>query len=575
MRHRIPLKDRPLNPMALKQLLDAGQDPVLAELLARRGIEHLDSLDPSLTRLPPPGSLLQAEQAFESISQAILSHQRLLIVGDYDADGATATAVLMRGLTRLGAQAQFLVPDRMRMGYGLTPALVSKAAESFGTQPPDWLITVDNGISSIEGVRAAQALGIQVLVTDHHLPGPALPDCLILNPHQPGCPFPSKHLAGVGVAFYLVMGVRAWLARKAPEHFQGDPPRIDDLLGLVALGTVADLVKLDDTNRRLVRQGLARIQRQQAGPGITALLEVSNRDPSQASAADLGFALGPRINAAGRLSDMTLGMRCLITDDPEEARRLAHQLDQLNQERRQLQADSQDQALLQLSDLAIESGPSDRYSIVLTHPDWHPGVVGLVASRIKDRVHRPTLVFAADDAGKLRGSGRSIPGVHLRDTLEFIHSHHEGLIETFGGHAMAAGLTIAPSAFEAFAQAFEDAVRQFCDPDLLEPELLTDGPLLPAHHHPALAEQIESMVWGQAFPTPVFRNRFQVGAQKRLKDRHLKLELRLEGRPQPLEAIWFDGPDQLEGEVELAYELGLNRWNGQTRLQLLIRAAAG
>ncbi|MFM1859488.1 MAG: hypothetical protein RL133_988, partial [Pseudomonadota bacterium] len=280
MRHRIPLKDRPLSPQAMEHLVQAGQDPVIAALLARRGIERIESLDPSLVRLPPPRALLHADAAFEAIGQAILLKRRMLIVGDYDADGATATAVLMRGLTRLGATPRFLVPDRMRMGYGLTPALVAKAAQSFGDTAPDWLITVDNGISSLEGVKAAQALGMQVLVTDHHLPGPSLPDCLILNPHQPGCSFPTKHLAGVGVAFYLVMGVRAWITQNAPDHFSGDPPRIDDLLGLVALGTVADLVKLDDTNRRLVRQGLARIQRRQAGPGITALLEVADRDPA-------------------------------------------------------------------------------------------------------------------------------------------------------------------------------------------------------------------------------------------------------------------------------------------------------
>ncbi|MGA0882142.1 MAG: single-stranded-DNA-specific exonuclease RecJ, partial [Burkholderiaceae bacterium] len=360
--------------------------------------------------------------------------------------------------------------------------------------------------------------------------------------------------------------------QNAPDHFSGDPPRIDDLLGLVALGTVADLAKLDDTNRRLVRQGLARIQRRQAGPGITALLEVADRDPALATAADLGFAVGPRINAAGRLADMSLGMRCLITDDPQEARALASELDALNRERRQMQTESQDQAVLKLTELP---DLTERYSVVLTDPEWHPGVVGLVASRIKDRVHRPTLIFAPDDAGKLRGSGRSIPGLHLRDTLEFIHSHHVGLIETFGGHAMAAGLTIGAHAFTDFAQAFEDAVRRFCDPELLEPELMTDGELPAAHHQTVLAEQIESLVWGQAFPQPVFRNRFRVLGQRRIKDRHLKLELQLDGRPAPLEAIWFDGPEQLEPEPELAYELGLNRWNGQTRLQLLIRAAAG
>lgn len=573
-RHRMPLRDRALDPGALARLLAQGQSPVLAPLLARRGVLDAAALDPSLTHLPPPSALLHAERAYPEIGRAILARQRLLVVGDYDADGATASAVLMRGLCRLGARADFLVPDRLRMGYGLTPALAERAAVSAEGGPPDWLITVDNGISSLEGVHRAQALGMQVLVTDHHLPGPALPSCLILNPHQPGCGFPSKHLAGVGVAFYLVMGVRAWLTQHAPGHFAGQPPRIDDLLGLVALGTVADLVRLDETNRRLVRQGLARIQRRQAGPGITALLELAERSPEMASAADLGFALGPRINAAGRLADMTLGVRCLITDDPQEARQLAQTLDQLNQERRQLQSSSQAQAIDQLQHLPSLEG---RYSVVLTHPDWHPGVVGLVASRVKDQTHRPTLVFAADETGKegrLRGSGRSIPGVHLRDTLAYIHSHQPGLIETFGGHAMAAGLTIPATAFEALASAFEAAVRGLCDPELLEPELLTDGPLGLEHHQPWVAELIESCVWGQGFPTPIFRSEFEVLGQRRIKDRHLRLDLQLKGLPTLLEGIWFDGPPALGPKAELAYELGLNRWNGQARLQLLIRAEA-
>jgi single-stranded-DNA-specific exonuclease len=572
MRHRLPLLDRTLDAAAFECLLSSGQDPLLAQLLARRGVKDPVALDRRLTHLPPPSALLGAEEAFSAVGQAIRSGQRMLIVGDYDADGATATAVLMRGLARLGAAVRFLVPDRMRMGYGLTPLLAEKAAEAFDGSRPDWLITVDNGISSLEGVRTAQALGMKVLVTDHHLPGPALPDCLILNPHQPGCAFPSKHLAGVAVAFYLVMGVRGWLARSASGHFSADPPRIDDLLGLVALGTVADLVRLDDTNRRLVQHGLARIRRGQAGPGITALLQVAGRQPESVTAADLGFALGPRINAAGRLSDMTLGMRCLITDDPGEAQQLAAQLDSLNETRRQMQAESQDQALAQLVNL---DAPQDRFSVVLTHPDWHPGVVGLVASRIKDRVHRPTLVFAADDSGSLRGSGRSIPGVHLRDTLEFIHSRQPGLITTFGGHAMAAGLTIPAHALDAFARAFEQAVQQFCDPELLEPRLLTDGCLAAELHQPEVAERLEDCVWGQGFPPPLFRNQFQVRSQRRLKDRHLKVELRLAGLAQPLEGIWFDGPESLGPEAELAYELGLNRWNGMTRVQLLLRAEAG
>lgn len=562
----IPLEDRAERPDLRAKLEAQGLPPILADLLARRGIQSTDELDTALIRLHPPHALTGAPEAAASLGEAIQRGASILIVGDYDADGATATAVMVRGLRKFGAQVDFLVPDRFAFGYGLTPALVEHARQRFSPLP-DWLITVDNGVSSHAGVAAAQALGLEVLVTDHHLPGPSLPATRILNPQLPGCQFPSKHLAGVGVAFYLIMAVRAWLTKQ--DHFRGDAPRIDDLLPLVALGTVADLVSLDANNRRLVAQGLQRIRKGVLPPGLAALFQTAGRPAGHASAADLGFSIGPRLNAAGRLADMSIGIRCLVTDNTQEAFELAQSLDALNRDRRSLEADNRDQALAQL---AAMPEVEHRKGLVLFDAGWHQGVVGLIASRLKDKAHRPTIVFAPDQDGQgLKGSGRSIPGVHLRDVLERVDSQKPGLIKAFGGHAMAAGLSIERTALPAFEAAFEAAVGDFSSPELFSRSLLTDGELPVEAHTVALADSLSEVIWGQGFPPPLFRGRFILRQQRVLKDAHLKMTLSPVTSPaHRFEAIWFNGPSSLPAEASLAYALSVNDWQGSRSVQLLV-----
>jgi single-stranded-DNA-specific exonuclease len=583
----IRLKDRPQRPEARARLIASGLDPVLADCLARRGIDDPTALDPALQRLFPARGLLHMEDAADQIGTAILAGASLLVVGDYDADGATATALLVRGLQRLGARVSFRVPDRFRFGYGLTPGLVQEiAAEAnSGAQSPDdasglaglpdWIITVDNGISSIAGVAAAQALGIQVLVTDHHLPGPQLPETLIINPHLPGCGFPSKNLAGVGVAFYFLVAIRAWLAQRNTGPGHVEMARIDDLLPLVALGTVADLVRLDENNRRLVAQGLLRIQRGLAPPGLLALFTVAGRLPAQATAHDLGFFIGPRLNAAGRMSDMAIGIRCLLTDDPQEALQAAGSLHALNQSRRDLQALQTETASVQAETL-LQRQDAVGKALVLFDDQWHQGVVGLIAGRIKDQTHRPTLAFAPAEPGAelLKGSGRSIAGVHLRDLLARIDSLAPGLMTAFGGHAMAAGLSLPRSRLTEFTQLVRQVADEVIDEAFLSPELLTDGPL-PTHGFSlSTAKLLSSQIWGQGFPAPVFCNQFLVRQQRLLKDRHLRLELVLADDPrQRVSGIWFDGPRVLPNAVRLAFSLGVNDYLGTESIQIVVHAA--
>jgi len=564
------LVDREVCEKSQAQLLAAGLDPVLARCLASRQVTDVESLDTSLGRLPPPRLMKRLSTAAEAIGLAIGQGQRLLIAGDYDADGATATALLVQGLGRLGGTVDFVVPDRFRLGYGLTPGLIDQWMDQRPDRRPDWIITVDNGISALEGVAHAQSLGVKVLVTDHHLPGTQLPDCLILNPQLGDETFPSKHLAGVGVAFYLVMAVRTWMAQQSPTP--REMPRIDDLLALVALGTVADLVRLDDLNRRLVSQGLGRLQRGSCSPGLTALFQVAGRAVEQASVEDLGFLIGPRLNAAGRLTDMTVGIQCLLANSLEEALPLAHQLQALNLSRREQEASSRAQAIALVEQMP---DPSQRSGLVLFDPRWNIGLVGLIASRLKDQFYRPTIVFGQAEEGLLRGSGRSIPGIHLRDVLERIHTQQPGLLMTFGGHAMAAGLSLASQNLSAFEEAFEQTVRDFADePSLFDNVLLTDGELEPHHHQLRTVEQLNQVIWGQGFPRPVFRNRFRLVSSQRLKEKHLRLGLQpLQSPAHRLTAIWFDAPASLEQELELAYELQINEWQGQRSLQLLVRAA--
>jgi len=578
---RLRLQDRPERPEARQRLIASGLDPVLADCLSRRGIDDPMALDPALHRLLPARGLLHIEDAADQIGTAIVSGESLLVVGDYDADGATATAVLVRGLKRLGARVSFRVPDRFRLGYGLTPGLVQEIAAEANNSPsssqglPNWIITVDNGISSIAGVAAAQALGIRVLVTDHHLPGPQLPETLIINPQLPSCGFPSKNLAGVGVAFYLLVAIRAWLAQHNPGPGHTEMARIDDLLALVALGTVADLVRLDENNRRLVAQGLLRIQRGLAPLGLLALFEVAGRPPASATAHDLGFFIGPRLNAAGRMSDMAIGIRCLLTDDRQEALQTAGTLHTLNQSRRDLQALQTEAASIQAETLLQQQDTLGR-ALVLFDDQWHQGVVGLIAGRIKDQTHRPTLAFAPAEPGSelLKGSGRSIVGVHLRDLLARIDSLAPGLMTAFGGHAMAAGLSLPRSRLGEFTRLLAQVAEEVIDTELLAPVLLTDGPLPAQGFSLETARLLSSQIWGQGFPPPVFCNQFLVRQQRLLKDRHLRLDLVLADDPrQRVSAIWFNGPLELPNTARLAFSLGINDYLGTESLQLMVQAA--
>jgi len=507
----------------------------------------------------------QSDQAAGLLANAIERQQRILVVADYDCDGATACAVALRGLRAMNARVDYLVPNRFEYGYGLTPELVELAAR----RTPDLLITVDNGIASVEGVDCANALGLDVLITDHHLPVGRLPAArAIVNPNQPNCGFASKHLAGVGVMFYVLLQLRAELRRRG-RFDENAQPRLDTLLDLVALGTVADLVRLDRNNRILVQGGLERIRRGSIHAGVAALFRVAGRDARSARASDLGFALGPRINAAGRLTDMTQGIECLLTDDPEQAWELAQRLDELNRERRQIEQGMQAaaQSDLDAADVGRPAG-GQRRTITLYREDWHPGVVGLIAARIKDRHHRPTVAFARADATSLRGSGRSIEGVHLRDTLDRVTKIAPEVVTRFGGHAMAAGLTIPRNALEDFARAFETAALQTTDPAPYARTLATDGALQAGEITHSLVEAINGIVWGQGFSEPLFANEFDVLEQRIVRGRHLQLTLALEGRRWP--AIWFGRVESVPDCARLAYRPVIDEFRGQHRLTLRV-----
>ncbi|CAM5792702.1 single-stranded-DNA-specific exonuclease RecJ [Castellaniella caeni] len=545
-------------------LAEAGVHPLLARLWAARGLAQPTATD--WQALIPPQRLTHVNTAASLLADAIATQKKLLIVADYDCDGATACAVAIRGLRAMGAQVDFLVPNRFETGYGLSPAVVELACRHPAGKP-DLLITVDNGIASIDGVAAARAAGIEVIVTDHHLPGKQLPHALaIVNPNQTGCGFPSKHLAGVGVIFYVLLALRAELRTRGTLPAQGGP-RLDTLTDLVALGTVADVVRLDANNRLLVTQGLKRIRQGRLQAGIAALFQVAGRDPQQAGTDDLGFALGPRINAAGRMADMSLGIHCLLEDEPARALELAQALDTINRERRSRETEMRDEALAQLDTQAQARAAS----VCVWQPGWHPGVIGLVASRLKETYWRPALAFAPDDADTLRGSGRSIPEVHLRDALDLVSKRLPGAIAQFGGHAMAAGLTLRKSAFEAFAQQFDLAVRTLSGHDAFEPCLETDGSLEPGYFNAETAALLAHQVWGAGFAPPLFQDRFHVVHQRLLKERHLKLFLEKDGMR--LDAIWFNHAEPLPEAIEAVYRLERNAWGGRTTLQLLIEHA--
>ena len=561
---------RDIPPRAVWALEQAGVHPLLARLYAARGIRAQDELDDALARLLPPGGLKGIGAAATLLADAIAQDKRLVIVADYDCDGATACAVGVRGLALLGARhVQYLVPDRVVDGYGLTASIARRVAE----RGADMLITVDNGIASVEGVGEAKALGLSVVVTDHHLPGPALPAAdAIVNPNQPGCTFESKSMAGVGVMFYLLLQLRAEL-RARGRFDQASQPRLEPLLPLVALGTVADVVRLDNNNRRLVAQGLKRIRAGQMQPGIQALFDAAGRKAPAATTFDFGFALGPRINAAGRLADMTLGIECLLTDDAARAAELARQLDAINRERREIEGGMREQAM-QLAEGLFDEGEEPPPAISVFDPDFHEGVVGIVASRLKDRLHRPTFVFAASSApGKeheLKGSGRSIAGFHLRDALDLVAKRHPGVILKFGGHAMAAGCTVAEEHFETFEQAFAQVAQEWLDAATLTRRLETDGPLAPEYCRAELVDQLQLQVWGQGFAPPTFSEQVQVLSQRLVGEAKNHLQLKLLHQGQPMDAIWFGHTEQLPERALLAFRLDVNEWRGERKVQFLV-----
>lgn len=553
------IHERPVPAPARDALARAGLPPLLARLFAARGVSGPQDLKQRLEELLPYAGLLHCEAAAARLADAIARGERLLVVGDYDADGATATAVAVSGLGALGAEVEFLVPNRFEFGYGLSPEIVRLAAE----RQPDLLITVDNGIAAHAGIEEARRLGLEVLVTDHHLPGDSLPDALIVNPNQPGCAFSSKHLAGVGVMFYVLMALRAEMRRRGGFAHRAEP-NLAALLDLVALGTVADVVKLDANNRLLVAQGVARMRRGLARPGIQALFQVGGRRPERACAEDLGFVVGPRLNAAGRLSDMGLGIECLLAQDTGRALALAGELDRLNRERRGIEADMQDQALALLEGIAVDDGAS----LCLFDPAWHQGVVGLLASRLKERHHRPTLIFADGGDGLLKGSGRSIPGLHLRDALDRVDRLAPGLMLKFGGHAAAAGLTLHRDRFEEFTTLFERVAREELSEADLTRRVETDGLLDGAEFNLENAEALRDTVWGQGFPAPGFLGDFTVQSQRLVGEKHLKL--RLAGDGFAAEAILFNQVSPLPERIRAVYRLDVNEWNGNRGLQLTL-----
>jgi single-stranded-DNA-specific exonuclease len=511
-----------------------------------------------------PSGLLHIDAAAVFLADSIAARKRMVIVADYDCDGATACASALRGLRAMGAEVDFIVPNRFEYGYGLTPEIVELTARE---KSPDIIITVDNGIASIDGVEAANRRGIEVVVTDHHLPGDSLPDArVIVNPNQPSCGFPSKNLAGVGVVFYVLLALRAELRRRGVFDAQSQP-KLDSLLDLVALGTVADVVKLDPNNRILVAQGVKRMRAGRMHPGVAALFRVSGRQARTASPFDLGFALGPRLNAAGRLEDMSLGIECLITDDENRAWELAQQLNDINLQRREIEAEMQNAALLHLEDFQ----PADSSTICVFDDSWHQGVIGIVASRLKEKFYRPTITFAPAGDGMIKGSGRSIPGFHLRDALDLVSKRAPSLIDKFGGHAMAAGLSLRAEAFDAFCAAFEAVGRAWLSEHQLERVVETDGPLEDGYYTTQFIELMDGQVWGQGFAPPVFCDEFRVASQRILKERHLKLTLEKNGAR--YDAIWFGHTDALGERARVAFRLDANEYNGVTRVQLLVEHA--
>lgn len=545
--------------------------PVLRRIYGFRDITSADELDYSLQRLLPPSTLGGLDNAAACLAEVLTNAGRILVVGDFDADGATSVALCLRALRAMGARdVDYLVPNRFDFGYGLTPEIVQVA----GRNKPDLIITVDNGISSIAGVQAAKDLGIRVIVTDHHLPGAQLPAAdAIVNPNLPGDPFPSKALAGVGVAFYLMLGLRARLRQAGWFESRGlREPRLAALLDLVALGTVADVVPLDANNRLLVHQGLQRIRLGACVPGITALLEAGNRNPRTVVASDLGFAAGPRLNAAGRLEDMSAGIECLLTDSATDARRMAAQLDALNRERRDIEAGMQAQALETLEQLDFDDRGMP-VGLCLFEPEWHQGVIGILAARIKERFHRPVIAFARSGEGELKGSARSVSGLHIRDAIDAVATRHPGLVPKFGGHAMAAGLSLAEDRYSDFAAAFDEEVQRHLAREELGGRVYSDGEL-PADELSLETAQLlrDAGPWGQGFPAPLFDGYFRVLEQRVVGEKHLKMVLQAGDAAPPVDAIAFNAEQLPPGcnSAHFAYRLEVNEFRGLVSPQLVV-----
>ena len=562
---------RDVPPRSVWTLEQAGIHPLLARLYAARGVTGTEELDDALAKLLPPATMRGLPEAAKLLADAIAHNKKLCVVADYDCDGATACAVALRGLKLLGAQSvHYIVPDRIVDGYGLTAPIAQRVKDSGA----DVLITVDNGIASMDGVAHARALGLQVLVTDHHLPAAELPAAdVIVNPNQPGCNFASKSIAGVGVMFYVLLALRSEL-RSRGVFDAATQPKLDALLPLVALGTVADVVRLDANNRRLVAQGLKRVRALVMPCGIASLFIASGRSANVATTFDFGFALGPRINAAGRLSDMTLGIECLLTDDPARADELARTLDGINRERRVIEGDMREQAM-QIAESLFDEGDQAPPAICVFDPDFHEGVVGIVASRIKDKLHRPTFVFAASAApGKeheLKGSGRSIPGFHLRDALDLVAKRHPGVLLRFGGHAMAAGCTIHEDGLDAFEEGLIAVAQEWLDAATLTRRLETDGALDPSYRRVDLVDTLHKEVWGQGFAPPTFSEEVEVLSQRLVGEKHLALKLKHRG--DPVDGIWFGRTEPLPAKVTLAFRLDADEWNGARRVRFLVEGA--
>lgn len=553
--------------------LPAHLPPLLRQLYARRGVMP-NECELVLKGLLRPDTMKGLDSAAKLIADAMQLEKSILIVGDFDADGATSTSVCILALRMMGAsKVDYLIPNRFDYGYGLSPEIVAVAA----TKQAELLITVDNGISSIEGVAAAKAFGMQVVITDHHLPGHELPDAdAIVNPNQPGCQFASKSIAGVGVAFYLMTSLRAELRARDWYQVRGiAEPNLGTLLDIVALGTVADVVSLDANNRILVEAGLARVRSGRCRVGITALLEVAKRNPARIVASDFGFAVGPRLNAAGRLDEMALGVETLLCEDIMYARRMAAELDSLNQERRELEVGMQQEALKSLEYLKLNEEQLP-WGIALFQEDWHQGVIGILASRIKDKYHRPVIAFADAGNGEIKGSARSIKGLHMRDLLELVNSRHPGLISKFGGHAMAAGLTLKSGGFATFAKAYDDAVRELLKPEQLTGELWSDGELTPTELTLEIAQLLRNAgPWGQSFEEPLFDGYFKIIQQRIVGERHLKLVLETQCGTVMLDAIAFNvdlqtWPDATIQHARIVYKLDVNEYRGNFTLQLMV-----